>query len=406
MKVLLTHNYYGSANPSGENQVFEAERKLLEKNNHEVFQFTRHSDVIRSKGLWGLMQGSFSTPWNFFAALEIQRKVKFYQPDVVHVHNTFPLLSPAIFYAIGYRAARVLTLHNYRLFCPAGIPSRGGEICTDCMNKHSVMPAIQHCCYRNSRLATFPLAANVALHRLLGTWTQQVDGFITLSEFQREWFVKLGIPAELLHVKPNFYPSNPISISWEERQLNVVFVGRLTKEKGLTTLLKAWILWGSSAPELCIVGDGELRAELEELAATSPDVPIRFLGMLDSAAAQSEIANARLLVLPSEWFEGLPMVLIEAFAHGTPVIASNIGSLSAIVQHGDNGMLFEMGNSYSLFNAVRNVWMMEGELEHLSAGARITFDTLYSEEYNYVKLMNIYKEAIAVNIQRRRCSGK
>ena len=400
MRVLLAHNYYGSSAPSGENQVFDAEGKLLRQRGHEVSECLRHSDAIRSKGAWGALQGALSTPWNPFAAAAIKRAVAARQPDVVHVHNTFPLLSPAIFHAIGHRAARVLTLHNYRLFCPAAIPMRAGRVCIDCLDRRSVLPALQHGCYRGSRLATLPLVANVALHRFLGTWTKQVDAFIALTGFQRERMIEAGLHAELVHVKPNFYPGNPAIVPWADRRPSVVFAGRLTAEKGVVALVRAWLMWGASAPELRIVGDGDLRGELERLAATAPEVSIRFLGQLGGDAAQSEIARARLLVLPSEWFEGFPMVVREAFALGTPVAVSNIGPLPSIVRHGENGVVFAPGDPQSLLATVRTAWEKTGELERLAAGARKSFEALYTEEANYRVLMAIYAQAMEVS-QRR-----
>ena len=159
MRILLVHNFYGSAAPSGENQVFEAEKVLLQSRGHEVAEFTRHSDEIRGPGVWGSIKGAAATRWNPWAAQAIRRAVARFLPDVVHVHNTFPLISPSIFHALaGMGVARVLTLHNYRLFCPAAIPMRAGQVCTDCLDRRSVLPALQHGCYRNSRLATVPLA--------------------------------------------------------------------------------------------------------------------------------------------------------------------------------------------------------------------------------------------------------
>lgn len=401
MKVLLTHNYYGSEAPSGEKQVFEAEGNLLRQNGHEVEEFLRHSDSIRATGAWGEVQGAFSTPWNPFAAKAMSENVEASNPDVVHVHNTFPLISPAIFSAIGHRAARVLTLHNYRLFCSAGIPMRAGRVCTDCLDRRSVLPAIRHGCYRGSRLATLPLAANVALHRFLGTWTKQVDAFIALTEFQRKRMVDAGLPVDLVHVKPNFYPGNPSIVPWGERRESVVFAGRLTAEKGVVALVNAWLKWGPTAPKLYVVGDGDLRAELERLAATAPDVQIRFLGQVSGIQAQEEIARARLLVLPSESFEGFPMVLQEAFAFGTPAAVSNIGSLPSIVQQGENGAVFAPGNPESLLRTVQAVWGKDGELERLAIGARKSFDALYTKETNIRMLTSIYEKAIDVSKRRK-----
>ena len=196
----------------------------------------------------------------------------------------------ALLHAIGPRAARVLTLHNYWLFCPAAIALRNDRVCTDCLNRRSSWPALRYGCYRNSRLATLPLAFSVGLRRMLGTWTRHVDAFIALTDFQRDRMIAAGLPAELVHVKPNFYPGNPTPVPWADRRLSVVFAGRLTAEKGVMALVRAWLLWGAAAPELQIVGDGELRGDLERLAATDPATPIRFLGALSSEAAQAEIA--------------------------------------------------------------------------------------------------------------------
>lgn len=393
MRVLLAHNFYGSAAPSGENQVFEAEKALLQSEGHEVAEFTRHSDKIRSQGAWGAIKGAAAIPWNPWTARGIRQMVAYFQPDVVHVHNTFPLISPAIFHSLaGTGVARVLTLHNYRLLCPAAIPMRAGNVCTDCLDRRSVLPALKHGCYRNSRLATAPLALKVALHRAIGTWTNEVEAFITLSEFQRQRMADAGLPASRMHVKPNFYPGSPSVLPWEKRKPCVVFAGRLTAEKGVASLVRAWQLWGKDAPELRVLGDGELRAELETMAA---GLPVRFIGQLNATEAQKQISEASLLVLPSECFEGFPMVVREAFAFGTPAAVSNLGSLPSIVRHGESGVVFEAGNPESLLKALRHAWCTSGLLQQLGRGARAAFETHYTEGANYATLMDIYGKAIA-----------
>lgn len=181
----------------------------------------------------------------------------------------------------------------------------------------------------------------------------------------------------------------------------MVFAGRLTAEKGVTALVRAWLRWGAAAPELRIVGDGDLRGDLERLAATDPATPIRFLGPLSSEAVQAEIARARLLVLPSECFEGFPMVLREAFAFGTPAAVSAIGPLPSIVCPGENGVLFAPGDPPALLTAVRGAWESPGELERLAEGARRSFEARYTEDANYQRLMAIYQQAMAVSQERR-----
>lgn len=394
MKVLLVHNFYGSSAPSGENTVLEAEWALLKKNGNEIETFFRHSDQIRERGIFGDFLGAFSTPWNPFSAASLRRKVEEFRPEVVHVHNTFPLLSPAIFWAVGHRAARVLTLHNYRLYCPAAIPMREGKICTLCLDKHSVLPALRHGCYRGSRIATAPLALSVALHRRIGTWRRQVEAFIALSDFQGRMMVKAGLPAERVHVKPNFFPGNPRVVPWNSRSPVVVFAGRLSAEKGVETLIRAWVDWGMKAPELRVLGDGPLTERLKSMAGGKARV--RFLGQVKSQIAEAEIGRARLLVLPSECFEGFPMVIREGFALGTPVAVSNIGPLPSIVQAGRNGVVFRAGDPVSLFETVRSIWNQPERLKALGWGARETFERYYSEEVNYKQLMAIYDAAIAV----------
>jgi glycosyltransferase involved in cell wall biosynthesis len=390
VKILLVHNYYGSAAPSGENAVFEMERDLLRRHGHDVVALTRHSDSIIEKPVFGTLKGALSTPWNPFAASQVRSILKKEAFDVMHVHNTFPLLSPAVFPAARGLVPRVLTLHNYRLFCPAAIPTRSGKVCTDCLDQRSVTPALRFGCYRNSRLATVPLALSVSLHRRLGTWTRDVEAFIALTDFQKEQMVKAGLPAEKVHVKPNFYPDDAEPVAWDKRGDYAVFAGRLSAEKGVETLVRAWLRWGESAPELRIVGDGELWGAMKDLVAQRAGARIRFLGRLSPELTCREIANARLLVLPSECFEGFPMVIQEAFVFGTPVAASNIGPLPDIIRHRQNGILFEAGNADSLLSEVGQIWPKDSKMRSLSLGARRTFEASYNRESNYRQLTAIY----------------
>lgn len=391
LRILAVHNYYYSRNPSGENLVFDAECDLLRRNGHQVDIHIRRSDEIRAQGAWGAVKGAMATPWNPFEASALRKAVDQLRPDVVHVHNTFPLVSPAIFHSVGRRASKVLTLHNYRLFCPAAIPMRAGRVCTECLDRKAVWPSLVHGCYRGSRLATAPVAAGVALHRWLGTWNEQVDAFIVLSEFQKEQMARAGFPVHKMHVKPNFFPGTPTVVPWDQRNLCVVFVGRLSEEKGVRTLIHAWRSWGTGAPELRIIGDGPLG---ELLRHEARDLPVTFLGQVAPEQAQAGIARARLLVLPSQCFEGFPMVVREAFAFGTPVAVSDLGPLPSIVTHGENGVLFRPADAESLFRAVQEAWKDDARLALLGKGARMQFEEKYTEEANYAALMNIYEAAI------------
>lgn len=392
MRVLLIHNHYGSDAPSGENVVFSLERQLLLAQNHEVRTLERHSDSIRSQGWLGMMRGGLVTPWNPAVSREMRRMFAEFRPHVVHAHNTFPLVSPAVFRA-AQGAARVLTLHNYRLFCPAAIPLRNGRICTECMDDRSVIPAIRYGCYRGSRVATVPVAASVALHRRIGTWTRDVEAFVALTNFQRQRMTAAGLPEERVFVKPNFYPGMPLMVPWSERDHSVVFAGRLSPEKGVKTLVSAWLEWGAGAPPLVILGDGPLRLGLESRVREAHSERIRFLGSVGPEEAQRWIAQARLHILPSESFEGFPMVLREAFAFGTPSLASDLGPLPELVRDG-GGVTFEAGNWQDLLTKARQLWSDFATLGRLSRLARQTFEERYTDVANYRILMGIYSKAL------------
>lgn len=398
MRVLVVHNFYGSEAPSGENRVVEAEMSLLERYGHQVALFSRNSDSLRRSGLRGAIRAGATVPWNPSIASEIRRAIRAFDPDVVHAHNTFPLISPAVFYAIDEPVARVLTLHNYRLVCPAAIPMRDGRVCTECIDRRTVIPAVVHGCYRGSRIATLPVAASVALHRAIGTWSKQVEAFVALTEFQRARLSAAGLPAERIEVKPNFFEGNPAVVTWSDRQDVAVFAGRLSPEKGVETLVDAWTRWGAAAPELRILGDGPLRAALEARAASTPQARIRFLGQRSASEAAGEISRARLLLVPSVCFEGFPMVLREAFAFGTPAAVSDLGGLPSIVRPGVCGLSFPPGDARALLEVVREAWT-SGRLERMGVGARMEYEARYHERVNLDVLLGVYERAIA---RRRR----
>jgi glycosyltransferase involved in cell wall biosynthesis len=396
MKILLVHNFYGSGAPSGENRVYAAEGELLRQHGHTVVEFTRHSDEILNRGMFGTIQGGLATPWNPFSKRALQSVLEKEKPDVMHVHNTFPLLSPSIFHATkGLHTATVLTLHNYRAFCATGILMRDNVPCMECLDMQSVSPALKHGCYRKNRLATLPLATMIALHRGVKTWQRHVDAFIALSDFQREKMAKAGLPTANIHVKPPFYVNPPSPLPWEKREPKVVFVGRLGMEKGLNILIDAWKQWGSEAPQLEIIGDGPEKVSLQNCVTKNGiEDKVVFLGQLPFLEVQRRLRLARLLVLPSLCFEGFPMTIIEAFSLGVPVAASDIGPLPNIVKKGESGILYQPGDASSLYHAMREIWDRSDRLCSLGKGARQEFDKRYTADTNYEILMKIYHAAI------------
>lgn len=397
MRILLLHNHYGSSAPSGENQVFEAERALLEGYGHDVRVITRHSDALRAAGARGALLGALSTPWNARAASNVRAEVQRFKPDIVHAHNTFPLLSPAVFPA-AHGAARVLTLHNYRLFCAAAIPLRDGRTCTLCLDQRSVWPALRHGCYRHSRIATLPIAAGIALHRSRGTWQHDVEAFIALTEDQRDRLVSAGLPSPCTHVKPNFFPGAPTCRPWLERTGSVVYAGRLSSEKGVDVLVRAWSLWGAQAPELRIIGDGPLRQALANDASQS-SARIRLLGQCSAEETQKQIGDARLVVVPSACIEGFPMVLRECFALGTPTLVSDLGPLPGLVREA-GGTTFRSGDSEDLQRRLAELWAQPDRLARMSLQAHIAYKTHYTESANHELLMRIYEAAERLRRER------
>jgi len=402
LRIMVVHNYYGSAAPSGENNAVDTEIAMLRRAGHEVFAFGRKSDEIRDDGLRGLFHGGLSVAWNSFEVLRFRKFLRETRPDVVHVHNTFPLISPAIFWFIREHAASVLTLHNYRLFCASALLLRDGAVCTRCLDESSVMPALRYGCYRGSRIATLPLAQSIALHKGIGTWRSRVDAFIAVTEFQRDKMAAAGLPANRLHVKPNFFSGSPVTVPWADRNDVALFVGRLTVEKGVEYLIRAWLEMGSNAPKLRVIGEGPLRPSLEALASAHGAANIEFTGAIPREAAIREVCRAKLLIVPSIWFEGFPIVLLDAFAAGTPIAVSDIGSLPTVVREGENGLVFEPRNSTAISQAINRIWGDESGLVRLGAGARASYESLYTEEVNHRRLMEIYASALAERARGRK----
>ncbi len=416
MRILLVHNYYGSSAPSGENAVFEAERALLERHGHDVDVFTRHSDEIRNGGVFarlrGLVKGAFCTVANPFAAWALARRCRAFRPDVVHFHNVFPLVSPLAVWAASRHAPVVMTLHNYRTTCAAGIPMRDGKVCSLCLDRRSPWSAVRHGCYRGSLLATLPLALGIALYRrLLPRWASR---FIVLSGFQRRKMAECGWPGEKIAVKGNFVDASRHGVAEDcatHRKNRILFAGRLSDEKGVATLIEAFRLLradplGSaalspirvSAPrpgevkglKLVLVGDGERRGAYESLAE---GLDVEFLGRRPNAVVRKAMAESRALVMPSECWETFGLSAVEAMAEGTPCVVSDLGALPGIVRNGRLGEVFAAGDAEALAAAVVRL-LSRPDYAGLCRAVRREAETVHSEEANHRRLMEIYAEIL------------
>jgi glycosyltransferase involved in cell wall biosynthesis len=386
------HNFYGSSAPSGENSAFLSEATLLRERGHDVFEFTRSSDEIRSQGFLGLLKGAFSTPWNFFASKAVGAAAERVKPDLIHVHNLFPLLSPSILWGLKKRNIPVvMTLHNYRLGCAAGTAVRNDQACTLCLERHSVLPSLRYGCYRKSRAATTPVAFMIALHRALKTWNHCVNAFIVLTEYQREMMQSLGLSEDRIFVKPHFAPPELTPVPWLQREEKAVYIGRLYEAKGIHILLKVWKRWGSAAPVLEVIGDGPLMESLKRAVreqSLSDKVILR--GMLARPETLSLLSQAKLLIIPSLCPEGFPMVVTEGLALGVPIAASRVGSLQTLIDDGTTGMLFEPWNEDDMLLKISTAWARAAQW---APSARRVAEERYSAESSYQRLMSIYESA-------------
>jgi glycosyltransferase involved in cell wall biosynthesis len=390
VNILLVHNFYQQA--GGEDQVFADEASLLESNGHHVERFTVHNASVEKMGR---VEVARKTIWNSDAAATLAEAVRRTSANIVHFHNTFPLISPAAYQAVRKAGAAVVqTLHNYRLMCPSATLFRDGGICEDCVGKTVPWPAVVHACYRNNRPASAAVAAMLTVHRARGTFRDDVDAYIALTEFSRQKFVQAGLPADRIIVKPNFLQIDPGIGSGQGAPEGsgaggyAVFVGRLAQEKGIRFLLRAWGEIGKKLP-LKILGDGPLRADVEAAAAIDPS--IQYLGRKPLPEIYDIVGEAAALVFPSLWYEGLPRTIIEALAKGTPVLASNLGSMAELVTPGVNGLLFEPGDEVDLEEKVA---ALTAQPAAMRAGARKTFEDRYTAERNYPALMSVYEAAL------------
>jgi glycosyltransferase involved in cell wall biosynthesis len=390
MKILLVHNSYQQ--PGGEDVVFQQERELLDRAGHEVLTYCRSNweiagySALKRLGLIGRVT------WARDSRREIASLLHSQKPDLVHVHNTFLMVSPSIYSACREADIPVVqTLHNYRLLCPAANFFRHGRVCEECL-EHSLWRSVLHGCYRKSRTETSAVALMLVVHRWRHTWTQGVKCFIALSEFSRQKFIEGGIPTEKITVKPNFVIADPGCRACGGEY--ALFIGRFSPEKRLVTLLTAWRRLRVRIP-LRIVGGGPERASLEAHAKQMGLSDVRFLGQLPRDEVIAVLKGALWLLFTSEWYETFGMVIIEAFACGVPVICSRLGAMQEIVADGRTGLQFTPSDPDDLAQKIEWAWAHPEEMAAMGRAARAEYEAKYTAERNYEMLMEIYAKAIA-----------
>lgn len=386
MKILIAHNVY--QHRGGEDTVVEAEIALLRSHGHDVELYSRHNDALKKMPH---VAAAASALWSQRSAGDIAALCKRFLPDVIHAHNTFPLISPSLYWTAWRKRVPVIqTLHNFRLLCPQAIFLRDGKICEDCMGK---LPwrAITHKCYRESAAQSAVATGMLAVHRLLGTYRNRVTRYIALNSFARDKYVEGGLPAERFRIKPNFVPSSHLP-QWVERH-GGLYVGRLSTEKGLDVLAQA--VHQLANPNVDVIGRGPLEALATEAFGE------HYLGYRPLEQILQHMQTARYLVVPSICYENSPRTIVEAFSCGLPVIASRLGSLPHIVHDGVTGLLFEPSNPSDLARKIAWAQTHPVEMMRMGQAARAEYEAQYTPERNHEILMDIYEDAIAATEGQR-----
>jgi glycosyltransferase involved in cell wall biosynthesis len=387
MNVLLIHNRYLVR--GGEDECFDAEKKLLSTNGVKVIEFVEDNLKIKKTGL---LKTAFQTIWSNDTVKILKKILKENKIDIIHVHNFFPIISPSIFFAA--RRAKipiVFTVHNQRLFCANGYFLRNQQICELCSTKVFNFPAIWYQCYRNSFFGSFIVALMQGVHKWFSTWNTKIDFFVALTEFSRNKLIENGIKEKLIEVKPNFVEDTFSEFNFKGDF--ALFIGRLSEEKGVNILLDAWADLEFDIP-LKIIGDGNLSERVENFCKNHPSV--EWLGRRSHGFVMEILSQTKVLIVPSICYEGMPRAIIEAFSLGKPVIASRIGGIENMIYE-DVGYLFNPGDKNSLVKEIRRFLGEKDLLLKKSYAARNEYLNKYTPEKNFIKLMEIYQKAIRKN---------
>lgn len=392
MRILSVHNSYQIR--GGEDESREAEERLLREQGHQVDVYEETNERIQDYAAADLF---LKTIWSQETYRKVQHQLQQKPYDLVHVQNFFPLISPAVHYAAKRAGVPVVqTLRNYRLLCPNALFFRDGQVCEDCLDKLVPYPGIIHSCYRNNKAASATVTAMIAAHRFLKTWEKNIDAFITLTEFSRQKFIEGGFNANKIFVKPNFVSPSPGAGLGQGGY--ALYVGRLSVEKGIDTLMSAWKKLEAEIP-LKIVGEGPLSEQVEKAASSFSHV--EWLGRKPMPEVHRLMGEARCLIFPSKWYETFGRVAVESFAKGTPVIASKIGAIAELVDSGRTGIHFEPGNAAELAQQVNSFWnMSQTDIARMREAALAEFEAKFTDRRNYQQLISIYHQAMRHELNR------
>lgn len=386
MNILVVHNYYKIH--AGEETVFHNEVKLLKEHGHNVFVYTRDNKELDCLNKAQKIMLPFETLFSWKTFTDVTNLIKKNNIDIVHVHNYLSLISPSVYYAaIKQEVPVVQTIHHYRLNCPATTFYRDGKICDRCAS--NLFNSLPYKCYRNSFSSTLGVAMMVELHKHIGTYGR--INYICLTEFNKKQLLRMNtskrtyIKEKQIYVKPNYSNFCHDVIPYEKRKNQIIYAGRLYEPKGIKYLFEAWKYIDDY--ELLVFGDGPLKDWCENFILENQIHNIRMKGVIANGALADIVAESKAQILPTQWFEGFPMVLVEAFACGTPVLGSDIGNVNDIIKEGINGIHFKHNDPKSIANAVNSLYNMVDSTKKCS-------EELYSPEGNYKMLINIYKQCL------------
>lgn len=385
-RVLIVHNYYQI--PGGEDTVVANDKRLLEDHGHIVALYTRNNSELKGKGIIRRLFSLFASFFSVKTYRDVRRIIKEQRIDIVHVHNTLCLISPSVYYAaLSMNTPVVQTIHNFRLLCPGGAFYRDGHICEDCV-ADGLGCAVRHRCYRSSRLQTIACVICTRLHRAAGIYGK--INYICLTEFNKEKLLNLKqIQEKNVFVKANFTKTINEIIPYDKRQKQYIFAGRLDKLKGIDILLRAWKLLAGEGPKLIICGTGPMESWCKEFIEENK-INAEMRGLVTNTEVRKLIGESKALILPTQWYEGFPMVIVEAYSAGTPVICSDMGNAGSVVIEGETGWKYPYDSPEALSSLIKEERSIEIQsiIKH--------YENNYTENSSYLKTKNIY-ECITAN---------
>ena len=388
MRILKVHNFY--TQPGGEDTVYHNETALLRSHGHEVIEYHEFNNNIEAmnKALVAIQ-----TIWSYSSYRKFRKFLQASRPNVVHFHNTFPLISPSAYFACKDLEIPVIqTLDNQRLICPAASFYRDGKLCLECLGKTPPWPGILHACYHDSHLHTAVVASMLAFNRWLKTWQRKVDLFLCSTYFYKDLFVEAGLPTSKIVVMPHFVWDDPLPGPAEKNDGYAVFIGRLDAEKGVKTLLNAWL--HIDFP-LKIRGNGHFDKQAREFVRRHNLSNIEFVERLKEGELSELISKARFLIMPSEgYYETFGMVIIEAYSRGVPAVASNIGVIPELVSDKQTGLLFEAGNAQDLADKARWMWDHQDEADIMGKNGLAQYKQRFTPNRCYETLIDTYERLI------------